>query len=181
MPGWRAPDDEESDLLARAAFDTQQYEFEVRLPELLLMRIDRFSMANSVEARVPFLDPALVDYVYRLPLQHKLAAGQGKVVLREAVGHLLPDWVLARRKQGFGAPVRRWMGSELGDVFRELLDGDGLREHFDTDAVRGALERDAGAAADPSLWPILNFALWHRYWIEGEDAGLPAERLAAGA
>src|SRR5436190_13849800 len=73
------------DLLAQLAFDTQEYEFGLRLPELLLMRIDRFSMANSVEARVPFLDPHLVEFVYRLPLEHKLRDGLGKLVLRDAV------------------------------------------------------------------------------------------------
>ena len=79
------------------AFDTQEYEFEVRLPELLLMRIDRFSMSNGVEARVPFLAPDLVDYVYRLPVDRKLAGGETKVVMRRAVADLVPDWVLARR------------------------------------------------------------------------------------
>jgi asparagine synthase (glutamine-hydrolysing) len=97
------------------------------------------------------------------------------------VADAVPDWVLNRRKQGFGAPVRRWMGTGLGEVFRGLLDGEGVRRYFDADAVRAALDRDAGAAADPSLWPILNFALWHRYWIEGEAVALPGERLAAGA
>ena len=60
------------DPLDTLAFDTQEYEFDLRLPELLLMRIDRFSMSNGVEARVPFLDPDLVDYVYRLPVEQKL-------------------------------------------------------------------------------------------------------------
>jgi asparagine synthase (glutamine-hydrolysing) len=180
IPGWSPSGGDDGDPLTRMAFDTQQYEFEVRLPELLLMRIDRFSMANSVEARVPFLEPGLVDFAYRMPLEHKLSGGRGKVVLREAMAGAVPEWVLNRRKQGFGAPVRRWMATGLGEVFRDLLDGEGMRRYFDTDAVRASLERDAGAAADPSLWPILNFALWHRYWIEGADEAVPAERLLAG-
>jgi asparagine synthase (glutamine-hydrolysing) len=180
IPGWRpgvAARDE--DPLDRLAFDTQEYEFGVRLPELLLGRIDRFSMANSVEARVPFLAPALVEYAYRLGIEHKLVGGQGKLVLRRAVAGLVPEHVLARRKQGFGAPVRKWMGSELGDVFRGLLDGEGLRRYFDTTALRTALDRDAGSARDPSLWPVLNFALWHRYWVEGERDAVGEDRVAA--
>src|SRR5207302_10746771 len=105
-PGW-APTGtlNGEDPLTTLAFDTQEYEFQVRLPELLLMRIDRFSMANSVQARVPFLEPELVDYVYRLGLEHKLRRGQTKIVLRQAVADVVPQWVLDRPKRGFGAPV----------------------------------------------------------------------------
>jgi asparagine synthase (glutamine-hydrolysing) len=175
LPGWSpaaaAPGEKP---LHRLLFDTQEYEFGVRLPELLLMRIDRFSMANSVEARVPFLDPGLVELAYRLPLEHKLAGTEGKVVLRRALAGLVPQHVLERRKQGFGAPVRKWMGSELGGLFRELLEGEALRRYFDTTALRAALERDRGVGANPALWPIMNFALWHRYWIEGHEDAVPA-------
>ena len=85
------------------------------------MRIDRFSMANSVEARVPFLDPALVEYVYRLPFDWKLRDGQTKLVLREAIADIVPDWVLSRPKQGFGAPVVDWFASRLTGVLRNLM------------------------------------------------------------
>jgi asparagine synthase (glutamine-hydrolysing) len=98
--------------------------------------------------------------------------------LRKAVDGTVPPWVLARRKQGFGAPVRRWMATGLGDVFRDALDGEGLRRYFDTTALRGALERDGGRGSDPSLWPVLNFALWHRYWVEGERDAVPASARA---
>ena len=83
-------------------WDTQEYEFGLRLPELLLMRIDRFSMAHSVEARVPFLDPGLVDYGYRIPFDQKLRNGTSKYVLKEAVRDVVPSWILDRPKQGFG-------------------------------------------------------------------------------
>jgi asparagine synthase (glutamine-hydrolysing) len=183
LPGWSpSPAGPGEDPLDRLVFDTQEYELGVRLPELLLMRIDRFSMASSVEARVPFLAPNLVESVYRLPLEHKLADGRDKVVLRRAIADLVPPHVLARRKQGFGAPVREWMSSELGQVFRDQLAGEGMRRYFDTDALLRAIDRDAGRGADPTLWPILNFALWHRYWVEGaQDAAAPPEPLAAPA
>src|SRR3954454_1816453 len=88
------------DPLTTLVFDTQEYEFQVRLPELLLMRIDRFSMANSVEARVPFLDPGLVDYVYRLPLDEKIRDGVTKSVLKRAVADVVPAEIANRFKQG---------------------------------------------------------------------------------
>ena len=153
------------------AFDTQEYEFGLRLPELLLMRIDRFSMANGVEARVPFLAPDLVDYAYRLPLDYKLRGDDAKIVLKRAISDIVPRWVLERPKQGFGAPVVEWLGSDLGDVFDQLADADTLRAYFDVDALRDALGVGTGGPGSASfaLWPVVNFGLWHRYWIEGES------------
>jgi asparagine synthase (glutamine-hydrolysing) len=156
------------------AFDTQEFEFGVRLPELLLMRIDRYSMSNGVEARVPFLDPALVDYAYRLPISHKLARGQGKVVFRRAVQGLVPDWVLDRPKQGFGPPVVAWLAVSFGRLLRELLEDPELRRWIDPDATLRLL--DSGKIG---AWPVLNFALWHRHWIRGEPLDDLIERTAA--
>lgn len=170
-PGWRSSTAGESrgaERLQQFAFDTQEYEFGLRLPELLLMRIDRFSMSNSIEARVPFLDPQLVEFVYRLPLEHKLDRDVTKVVLRQAVADLVPDWVLQRPKQGFGAPVVDWLGSKLGTVFRRLLREDAIAAYFDINAVEEVLG-DARNSAAFSLWPLMNFALWHVHWIEGRD------------
>ena len=153
------------DLPTQLALDTQEYEFGLRLPELLLMRIDRFSMANSVEARVPFLDPHLVEYVYRLPVERKFRDGLGKLVLRDAISDVVPSWVLERRKQGFGAPVLSWLGSDLGSLFDQLLRGEALQRYFDVRRLRAALAHPS-RRWNYGLWPILNFALWHHYWIE---------------
>jgi asparagine synthase (glutamine-hydrolysing) len=186
--GW-APSDaarpgQADDLPTQWALDTQEYEFGLRLPELLLMRIDRFSMANGVEARVPFLDPWLVEFVYRLPVEQKLRAGIGKAVLRDAVCDVVPDWVLQRRKQGFGAPVLQWLGADLGAVLGGLLHSEAIRRYFDVPTLERALSsRGERLKRHYGLWPILNFALWHRYWIEGEslDAVLePLLRARAG-
>jgi asparagine synthase (glutamine-hydrolysing) len=156
-------------------FDTQEYEFGLRLPELLLMRIDRFSMANSIEARVPFLDPDLVDFAYRLNPNQKLAHGETKIVLRRAVQDVVPDWVMARRKQGFGAPVADWFTSRMGELLRSLVRSDSLREYFDPAAVDAMLIAPHRATRF-ALWPVLNFALWHKAWIEGEDLRDTLER-----
>ena len=155
------------DPFLRLAFDTQEYEFGLRLPELLLMRIDRFSMANSVEARVPFLDPGLVEFVYRLPTSLKMVNGTSKVVFRKAISDIVPEWVLNRAKQGFGAPVEAWLQSELGVLFERLLESDSIRPYFKEDVLKTAL-RNANSGRGPRmyLWPIVNFGLWHRHWIE---------------
>ena len=70
---------EPGDPIERLGFDTQEYEFALRLPELLLMRIDRFAMAHGVEARVPFLDPELVSYAYRVPFECKMRGATGSL------------------------------------------------------------------------------------------------------
>jgi asparagine synthase (glutamine-hydrolysing) len=170
-PGW-APSSRAAGEDARStlAFDTQEYEFDVRLPELLLMRIDRFSMANSVEARVPFLDPLLVDYVYSLPLEHKVRAGITKHALKAAVADVVPAHVANRRKQGFAAPASQWFAGAHGELLDELVASDAMRRYFRPERVQ-QLARDAASGhwwAGQVLWPIFNFALWHRHWVEGE-------------
>jgi asparagine synthase (glutamine-hydrolysing) len=112
-----------SDFLARMTY----LELKLRLPELLLMRVDKMTMATSVEARVPFLDHHLVEYAMGVPRALKVEGRSGKHVLKRALEGVLPRDLLYRRKRGFGAPVRRWMGTGLGDVFRDLLEGEGYR------------------------------------------------------
>lgn len=166
-PGW-APsgsDPQGRDPIETLGWDTQEYEFGLRLPELLLMRIDRFSMANGVEARVPFLAPDLVEFAYPLPFSYKLRGEESKAVLRRAIADVVPSWILERRKQGFGAPVVDWFETGLRDVFRELLDSDTMRAYFDVEVLHDALDNRPAF----HLWFPFNFALWHRYWIEGES------------
>ena len=150
------------------------HEFGLRMPELLLMRIDKMTMAASVEARAPFLDPQLVDFAARLPLSLHWANGGGKRILRKAFNGIVPDFVLGRRKQGFGAPVWRWLSTlrTLGEG--ELL-RDPLFEYLDEGGLTRLFRQTPTARQGFEFWVLLNFALWHRYWIEGDDL----EHLAA--
>ena len=159
---------------------TLDHELSLRLPELLLMRVDKMTMAASVEARAPFLDTDLIEFSARLPLPLRWENGQGKLVLRQAMEGVLPQSVLRRRKQGFGAPVWRWATSFRSLLEREI-DREALHEYFDPTAVRELVTKgDPHKQAFP-LWILLNFALWHRHWIEGEDLTeiIPAARAAA--
>jgi asparagine synthase (glutamine-hydrolysing) len=179
-PGW-APSQrgKSEDALTTLVFDTQEYEFGVRLPELLLMRIDRFSMANGVEARVPFLAPALVDFMYRLPLDQKVRGGVTKFVLKQAVSDVVPDRIALRPKQGFAAPTSRWFAQCHGNLLRHLMKEDALRRYFDIPYLSRLLDtgRSDSWESGQILWPILNFGLWHKHWIEGE----PLDDLVANA
>ncbi|HLI43604.1 MAG TPA: asparagine synthase (glutamine-hydrolyzing) [Acidimicrobiales bacterium] len=169
-PGWEPSDGRgDDDPLATMMFDTQEYELDVRLPELLLMRIDRFSMAHGVEARVPFLDPELIKFAYGLPLEVKLRGMTTKALLKAAVSDLLPSSVLDRPKTGFGAPTSAWFRSRHGDLLAELVSGE-VRRYFNAsylDTLSRSLDPTSWEVGQ-ILWPVLMFALWHRYWIEGE-------------
>ncbi|MBV9819729.1 MAG: asparagine synthase (glutamine-hydrolyzing) [Solirubrobacterales bacterium] len=176
--GWTHNSTPNGDPIATLGWDTQEYEFGLRLPELLLMRIDRFSMAHGVEARVPFLDPGLVDYAYRIPFEQKLLGDESKRVLKLALAGLVPRWVLERPKQGFGAPVDRWFQSGFEDLLRRLMDSEAMGTYFDIGRMEGGY-RDRRLGRNRlrfSLWFILNFALWHRQWIEGESTEELIER-----
>jgi asparagine synthase (glutamine-hydrolysing) len=171
-------------LFDRIALDTQEHEFSLRLPELLLQRTDRFSMATSVEARVPFLDPDLVRFAYRLAPRLKLDGGEHKVVLKRAIADVVPRWVLERPKQGFDAPVEQWLDASIGIVLRGLLREEALRRYFDVRAIERAMSSGPlRSALRLNLWPVLNFALWHKRWIEGEpiDALIGPLLASAGA
>jgi asparagine synthase (glutamine-hydrolysing) len=145
------------------------HEFGLRMPELLLMRIDKMTMASSVEARAPYLDPQLVEFAARVPLPRHWANGEGKLLLKRALSGSVPEFVLARRKQGFGAPTWRWLSSLQVVARRELL-REQLFEYFDEGAVRQVLEQTPTPNRGViDFWVLLNFALWHRHWIERED------------
>ena len=168
------------DIFDQLAFDTQEHEFGLQLPEVLLQRMDRFSMANSVEARVPFLEPELVEFAYRLPPHYKVRDGVQKIVLKEAVADVVPDWVIARPKQGFDAPVEHWLDAKIGLLLRSLLNEEGVRRYFDTRAIERALASGPlRNAMRLTLWPVLNFALWHKRWIEGEPLDALMEPLVS--
>jgi asparagine synthase (glutamine-hydrolysing) len=158
---------------ARDELDRLIYQdLRLRLPELLLMRVDKLAMANAVEARVPFLDHELVELAMAMPASEKIRDGVGKHVLKRAVRDLLPNDLLWRPKQGFGTPVSEWFRGPLGKQLEDRL----ARSHINDLGIlnRGAiaelLEMHRGGRADRSfqLWNILNLSVWFDHWIAGE-------------
>ena len=96
-------------------------ELKLRLAELLLMRVDKITMATSVEARVPFLDHKLVEFAMSLPRSMKYRNGETKYILKRALRGIVPECVLGRKKQGFGAPINEWMFDKLGGRVEDTL------------------------------------------------------------
>jgi len=135
----------------------------LRLPELLLMRVDKMTMATSVEARVPFLDHKLVEYVMSIPQADKVPGLQPKYLLKKAVRSIIPDEIIDRPKQGFGVPIAEWFQLELGEQIRKkLLTFAASYPYLNPDEVHRLLSRSGGALP----WYLFNFALWHDTWIE---------------
>lgn len=145
--------------------DTKLY-----LAEDILTKVDRTSMAVSLEVRAPFLDRRLVEYVASLPVSYKLHGNTTKYILKRAMGPHLPAFVTRRGKKGFGVPVAEWLKGRLRPLARDLLSPARLSRHglFDPAYVtRLQDEHERGAANHRKLlWTILIFELWHESFIE---------------
>src|SRR5262249_22357761 len=139
----------------------------LRLPELLLMRVDKMSMGVSLEGRVPFLDHKFVELAMSIPSALKTKNGTLKYVLKKAVRGLIPDELIDRKKQGFGVPVHEWFFDKLGDRARLELDRFcRSTDYFNRGEIMGLFDK----RGRHHLWYLLNFAMWHRQWIEGREA-----------
>jgi asparagine synthase (glutamine-hydrolysing) len=154
----------------------------LRLPELLLMRVDKLTMANAVEARVPFLDHQVVELAMAMPGEEKIRAGIGKHVLKRAVGDLLPEDLIWRPKQGFGTPVADWFRGPLAEELRRRLAGSSIHElgYLDRNEVNDLIELHRSGRADRSfqLWNLLNLTVWFDHWLAGRPVE-QAESLTA--
>jgi asparagine synthase (glutamine-hydrolysing) len=134
----------------------------LRLPELLLMRVDKMSMGVSLEGRVPFLDHEFVTLAMSIPTEVKTHEGQLKHILKRAVRGVIPDELIDRPKQGFGVPVAEWFFDRLGDKIREDLAAFCAEtDLLDAAAVRAVLDSGAG----PQAWYLHNLAMWWREYV----------------
>jgi len=156
----------ESDFLTRMTY----LELKIRLPELLLMRVDKMTMATSVEARVPFLDHKLVEYAMNIPRDLKVEGSSGKHILKRSLEEILPREVLYRRKRGFGAPVTQWFRGKLSkDLERRVMTSPLRRREFvDYDFIARLFDEHRRGARDWGchLWALLNLSLWYERWID---------------
>jgi asparagine synthase (glutamine-hydrolysing) len=146
--------------------DTMSY-----LPGDILTKVDRMSMAVSLEARVPLLDHHLVEFAVSLPTRLKIKDGTGKWILRRAIAGLVPPQVLERPKQGFAVPLNRWLRRELRHRIAQLLEPDSpIYEFVDARAVERVATEHRLRRRDHSstLWRLLVLDLWLRYLASGE-------------
>ena len=168
-----------AELLARL----QDVDLGIYLVDDLLVKTDRASMAHSLEARVPFLDPVVTNLALALPTRHRVRGLRKKVLLRRAVAPLVPERILRGKKRGFSIPAAAWLRGELEPFARETLSAETLRRQgfFQPEAVRELVDRHVAGKEDLSrqLWGLLAFTLWHERHVEREPAPLASERVEA--
>ena len=137
-------------------------DLKIRLPELLLMRVDKMAMATSLEARVPFLDHIFVEYAMGIPSALKQKNRESKYILKKAVEGLIPHEIIYRKKQGFDVPLYDWIMGDLGRLTRkELFEFNDETEFFDPQVLTDLFERKEGK----KTWFLLNFVLWWKSCI----------------
>ena len=155
-----------SDVLTRMIHN----EFKLRLPELLLMRVDKITMSNSLEARVPFLDHELVNFTMDIPGSYKVKNNEPKYLLKKAVEGLIPENVIYRKKMGFGAPMSDWLRGPFGDFAEETILSSKLmdRDLFEVQHIQSLIHDHRESRRDTSLyiWTLLNLCAWYDRWID---------------
>ncbi len=155
-----------AELLARL----QDVDIGTYLVDDLLVKTDRASMANSLEARVPFLDTVVTNFALALPTRHKVRGLRKKVLLRKAVAPLVPREIVSGKKRGFSIPAAAWLRGELAPFAREVLAPATIRRQgfFQPNAVGALLDRHVSGREDLSrqLWGLLSFTLWYEHHVE---------------
>ena len=169
------------DVLSRMIYQ----EFKLRLPELLLMRVDKIGMSVSLEPRVPFLDHKLVEFALDIPMVDKVHGGVAKYLLKKAVEGIIPDEIIYRKKMGFGAPMTQWLRGEFGrqvdaDIMKSrLLDSGWLNRSYISQII--AEHRSGRRDTGLHIWSLYNLCAWFDYWIDGGSALRSASKSAAEA
>jgi asparagine synthase (glutamine-hydrolysing) len=175
----RFAETEGAELIARL----QDVDLGTYLVDDLLVKTDRASMAHSLEARVPFLDPVVTNFSLGLAGRHKVHGLRKKILLRKAAAPLIPPELLRRRKRGFSIPAAAWLRGDLEPFARETLSAETLRRQgfFRPEAVTRLIDGHVAGREDLSrqLWGLLAFTLWHERHVERTPGALREPRLEA--
>ena len=154
-----------------------RFDAETYLPEDILTKVDRMSMAHSIESRVPLLDNEVVAFAATLPSALKIKNGRRKHVLKEVAATLLPRDILDRKKQGFGVPLGTWFRGNLRELFSDtLLSPTTLqRGYFQPRFVKRLVSEHLSGARDHTLrlWQLVVFERWHREYVDRRSAAAP--------
>ncbi|MBA2301619.1 MAG: asparagine synthase (glutamine-hydrolyzing) [Acidobacteria bacterium] len=164
-----------------------RFDFETYLPEDILTKVDRMSMAHSIESRVPLLDNEVVDFAARLPVALKIRNGRRKHILKQAAAGLLPAHILDRRKQGFAVPLGGWFRGGIRELFSDVLLSSRAtqRGYFDVRFIERLVDEHVSGRREHTLrlWALVIFELWHRQYLDDRrrPAATRAGSLAAAA
>lgn len=158
------PEGRQDDLAVMQMTDTR-----FALPDGILAKVDRASMLNSLEVRVPFLDTDVFEYAMGLPTSQKITSSEQKLVLKRAFADILPEKILNRGKQGFEVPIGEWFKDELASEFMNTV-SESETDMIDTDFVRELYHEHVEGTRDHShvLWAVYVFLRWHNQMHERE-------------
>lgn len=141
------------------------------LPEDVLFKVDRMSMANALEVRVPFLDHYFLEWVMKLPFSMRYRRARGKYLLRKLAARYLPPLILKPRKQGFTVPMGRWLHGELGNLVAELFSSKTFRQRsiVRPQAALALLDmhRSKRYELGHRIWSLVILEVWARVWLDG--------------
>jgi asparagine synthase (glutamine-hydrolysing) len=157
--------------LSELPFSAQMmgFDFETYLPEDCLTKVDRMSMAHSIESRVPLLDHLVIEFAASLPVGMKIDGRRRKHLLKQLAYRLVPRELLDRPKQGFGVPIGHWFRGSMRDVFGDVLRSSATRQrgYFNAAFVDRLLDEHLAGRRDHSLrlWQLVVFELWHRQHV----------------
>jgi asparagine synthase (glutamine-hydrolysing) len=139
------------------------------LPDAMMTKADRASMAVSLEVRVPLLDHRVVEYTSRLPDSLKYRNGTGKYLLKKLLARYVPTELFERPKMGFGVPIDRWFRSELKDLLLDYLSPERLKREglFDQMFVEEKIKEHLSGQANHQyrLWSLLMWEMWRERWL----------------
>jgi len=151
----------------------------VWLPDDLLIKADKMTMANGLELRVPFLDHKLVEFAATLPNASKLSGKGEKTMLRKAMRGVLPDAIIDRPKKGFPIPIESWLRTSLRQFTRDhLLARDSACSRFVNrdELVRLVQEHEQGEVnRSQEIWTLLVFEFWHQHFITAHPQPIPTQ------
>jgi asparagine synthase (glutamine-hydrolysing) len=155
-----------------------RFDAETYLPEDILTKVDRMSMAHSIESRVPLLDNEVIAFAASLPSSLKIKNGRRKHVLKEVAARLLPRDLLDRPKQGFGVPLGVWFRGNLRELFADTLlaPRSATNQYFRRPFVRRLLDEHLSGRRDHTLrlWQLVVFERWHSLYVSGrQGSGVP--------
>ncbi|MDP7323910.1 MAG: asparagine synthase C-terminal domain-containing protein, partial [Candidatus Woesearchaeota archaeon] len=189
-------DDELKDILKNPSVSIEQYtkpyfsnkdplvnamgfENQTLLPENLLMKVDKMTMAFGVEARVPFLDHNVAEFCSTISSNQKIRRWKEKFILRKSMKKLIPELARKRKKERFFVPINLWFQGELKEITQQLLDPKIIakqgffKEEYVTKALSGL--ETSSLFYSRQLWSLLNFQLWHNQFIENDNLKKPTQ------
>jgi asparagine synthase (glutamine-hydrolysing) len=138
------------------------------LPDAMLTKVDRASMANSLEIRVPLLDHRVVEFTSGLPEHYKYRNGTGKYLLKKLLARYLPTSLFERPKMGFGVPIDHWLRFELKDLLLDFLSAERLKKEglFNSHFVDKKIKEHLAGQVNHQyrLWPLLMWEMWRERW-----------------